>query len=422
MNSKAPRGTKDLFGKNILYWHKIEDVIRKVCRTYAVREIRTPIFEHTELFVKSTGESSDVVKKEMYTFEDKGGRSLTLKPEGTPGTVRAFIENGMMDEAKPTKLYYVSPFFRYEKPQAGRYRQFHQFGVELFGSYSPLLDAEAIAIAHRVITELGIKNTVLYINSLGCVDCRKQYNDTLKNFIAKNIGNLCGMCHERFELNPLRVLDCKNENCQSFLKNSPSVLDCLAEECCKKDFDFLQEVLNKMDIPFVVDHRIVRGLDYYTQTVFEFVCADDLGAQSTLCGGGRYDTLIKNNGGKDTGAVGFGMGIERLLLVIENQNLLQDVDYGVDIYIGGMGENGIFEAIAKVQELRKMGYIAESDTVGRSVKAQLKYADKIGAKFSAIIGDNEIQTKKLSIKNMETGGKLEVGITEIEQFLQDSSM
>ena len=415
MNSKAPRGTKDLFGKEILYWHRVEKVIREVCNSYSVKEIRTPIFEHTELFIKSTGESSDVVKKEMYTFEDKGGRSLTLKPEGTPGTVRAFIENSMGSEAKPTKLYYMSPFFRYEKPQAGRFRQFHQFGIELFGSYSPLMDAEVIAVANSVINTLGIKNVTLTINSLGCVDCRKKYNDTLKSFISENINSLCAMCNDRFETNPLRVLDCKNDNCQSVLETAPHILDCLSEDC-QEDFLFLQKILTKMNIPFVVNPKLVRGLDYYTKTVFEFVC-DDLGAQSTICGGGRYDTLIKDNGGEATGACGFGMGIERLIIVMENQKLFGEIKPTVDIYIGSMGEAGTLECISIVQELRSRGYVAEGDTVGRSVKAQLKYADKINAKFSLIIGDNELETKKVIIKNMETGEKSETDIDKIEHFL-----
>lgn len=417
MAIKAPRGTKDLYGKEIFVWHEIEKVIREVCRTHGVTEVRTPIFEQTELFVKGSGETTDVVQKEMYTFKDKSDRSLTLKPEGTPGTVRAYIEHNMRDEAKPVKLYYVSPFFRYEKPQAGRYRQFHQFGVEFFGSYNPALEAEVISVAYGVLESLKIKNVTLHINSLGCINCRKKYNDELKNFISDNIDSLCSLCSERFEKNPLRVLDCKNEKCQEVLKTAPSVLDCL-NESCTEDFLFLQKILTEMKIPYVVDPKVVRGLDYYTQTVFEFVC-DDLGAKSVICGGGRYDTLVKNSGGEEVGACGFGMGIERLAISMENQNLTGEYKLSKDIYIGAMGEKGVLKSFSIVGELRKSGFVAETDTVSRSVKAQLKYADKINAKYTVIIGDNELECNTVKIKDMETGEQESIEIDAIQQFLYD---
>ena len=328
------KGTKDIYGVEVKAWQEIEGKMRRLCETFGIGEIRTPAFEFTELFVRGVGETTDIVQKEMYTFTDDGDRSLTLRPEGTAGAVRAYIEHGMHNQAQPTKLYYISPTFRCENTQAGRQRQFHQFGIEILGSYSAAQDAEVISVATVLLEEMGIKGVELRINSLGCPECRARYNRTLKEFIGKNLDKLCDTCKERFEKNPLRVLDCKEEGCQAIIADAPSVLDCLDEECTAH-FEKVQAILKENGIPFTVDPKIVRGLDYYTRTVFEFVF-DGL----TVCGGGRYDMLVEECGGKPTGAVGFGLGIERLMMILEKLNgSLADMPER-DVYIGSMGEAG----------------------------------------------------------------------------------
>ena len=416
MLTQAPRGTRDIFGAEIKKWQEVEAKIREICENAGIEEIRTPIFEHTELFLRGVGETTDIVNKEMYTFNDKGDRSITLKPEGTAGIARAYIEHGMNNMPQPIKLYYLSaPTFRYEKAQAGRQRQFHQFGVEMLGSLSPAQDAEAISVAARLIESLGIENIELRLNSLGCPECRGRYNKALREFIGENLENLCPTCKERYEKNPLRVLDCKEEKCKKIIENAPSVLDCLDEECTAH-FNKVQEILTEMGIKFVVDPKIVRGLDYYTRTVFEFV-TNSIGAQGTVCGGGRYDKLIEECGGQPTGAVGFGLGMERLLLTLEAQNGKFENKPYKDIYIGAIGDKGFVKAQAVTYNLRKEGIKAECDTVGRSVKAQMKYANKIGAKYSVIIGDNEIAEDKVSLKNMETGDVQEIKLSEIANYI-----
>lgn len=411
MLTQAPKGTKDIYGEQIYDWQFIESKMREICKNFCIEEIRTPIFEHTELFLRGMGETTDVVQKEMYTFDDKGGRSITLRPESTAGIARAYIEHGMHNNVQPTKLFYIAPTFRYEKAQAGRQRQFHQFGIEMIGSYSPAQDAEAISVASYLIESLGIKSIELKINSLGCPECRKKYNKALKEYILKNIDFLCNDCKERYEKNPLRVLDCKEEKCHKIMEDAPSILDCLDDEC-KKHFEKVQEILTAMNIKFTVDSRIVRGLDYYTRTVFEFV-TNTIGAQGTVCGGGRYDKLIEECGGNPTGAVGFGLGIERLLLTLEAQNGKTVYVPDKDIFIGSIGDNGFIKAQALSYELRKNNIKACCDTVGRSVKAQMKYADKIGAKYTVIIGDNEIKEDKIILKNMKNGEKNEIKLSEI---------
>ncbi len=407
------KGTKDIYGVEVKAWQEIEGKMRRLCETFGIGEIRTPAFEFTELFVRGVGETTDIVQKEMYTFTDDGDRSLTLRPEGTAGAVRAYIEHGMHNQAQPTKLYYISPTFRCENTQAGRQRQFHQFGIEILGSYSAAQDAEVISVATALLEEMGIKGVELRINSLGCPECRARYNRTLKEFIGKNLDKLCDTCKERFEKNPLRVLDCKEEGCQAIIADAPSVLDCLDEECTAH-FEKVQAILKENGIPFTVDPKIVRGLDYYTRTVFEFVF-DGL----TVCGGGRYDMLVEECGGKPTGAVGFGLGIERLMMILEKLNgPLADMPER-DVYIGSMGEAGLLRAQALTFALRKSGVKADCDTVERSVKAQMKYANKIGAKYSVILGDSELESGKVQLKEMETGEAEEVAVADLVEILKE---
>ena len=407
------KGTKDIYGVEVKAWQEIEGKMRRLCETFGIGEIRTPAFEFTELFVRGVGETTDIVQKEMYTFTDDGDRSLTLRPEGTAGAVRAYIEHGMHNQAQPTKLYYISPTFRCENTQAGRQRQFHQFGIEILGSYSAAQDAEVISVATVLLEEMGIKGVELRINSLGCPECRARYNRTLKEFIGKNLDKLCDTCKERFEKNPLRVLDCKEEGCQAIIADAPSVLDCLDEECTAH-FEKVQAILKENGIPFTVDPKIVRGLDYYTRTVFEFVF-DGL----TVCGGGRYDMLVEECCGKPTGAVGFGLGIERLMMILEKLNgSLADMPER-DVYIGSMGEAGLMRAQALTFALRKSGVKADCDTVERSVKAQMKYANKIGAKYSVILGDSELESGKVQLKEMETGEAEEVSVADLVEILKE---
>ncbi len=411
MAVKKPRGTNDFFGTDIELMKKIEDTVREVCDAFGVREIRTPMFEYTELFARGVGETTDIVQKEMFTFEDRGGRSLTLKPEGTAGAARAFVENSLYGNAQPTKVYYVTSCFRNERPQAGRYKEFHQFGVEVYGTYSAYADAELISLVYEILNRLGIKNIRLKLNSLGGNECRVKYNTVLKKYIGENINEMCADCRERFEKNPLRVLDCKNEHCQQVIGDAPEILDVLGDEC-KAHFEALKAGLTAMGIPFEVDPKIVRGLDYYTKTVFEFV-SDDIGAQGTICGGGRYDNLVKECGGPDIGAVGFAMGIERIMMVLKNQGTAEVEEKRPLIYIGSIGEKGAVKAQELGYALRKNGIAVEYDVVGRSVKAQMKYADKIGARYNVVLGDDEIANDSVRLKNMENGEQEEIKLSDI---------
>ena len=404
------KGTKDIYGAEVKAWQEIEGKMRRICETFGIGEIRTPAFEFTELFARGVGETTDIVQKEMYTFTDDGDRSLTLRPEGTSGAVRAYIEHGMHNHAQPTKLYYISPTFRCENTQAGRQRQFHQFGIEMLGSYSAAQDAEVISVATALLEELGVEGVELRMNSLGCPECRARYNKTLKEFIGQNLDKLCPTCKERFEKNPLRVLDCKEESCQQIVANAPSVLDCLDEECTAH-FQKVQDILTANGIAFTIDPKIVRGLDYYTRTVFEFV-SDGL----TVCGGGRYDNLVEEIGGKPTGAVGFGLGIERLIMILEKQHGAITETPERDVYIGSMGEKGLLKAQSLTYELRKAGIQADCDTVERSVKAQMKYANKIGAKYSVILGDSELESGRVDMANSE---KSEVALADLPAILKE---
>lgn len=412
---KAPRGTNDILGTYMVAWSRLEEIVRDLCNDFGFDEIRTPVFEHTEVFQRGVGETTDIVQKEMYTFEDKGNRSITLKPEGTAGVVRAYLENKLYAEAQPTKLFYITPAFRYERPQAGRLRQFHQFGIEVFGSDEPVADAEVIALGSNMLERLNITNVELNINSLGGPECRKKYNDVLKEFLNENINSLCETCKERFEKNPLRILDCKNEECNVVMKDAPKILDVLGDEC-KEHFNNVLELLDAMNIDYKVNPWIVRGLDYYTKTVFEFI-SNEIGSQGTVCGGGRYNKLIEEFGGTPTPAVGFGAGIERLLMTIEAANGPFDFEKAVDIYVGSMGYEATKKATYLVNELRKNGISAENDLLNRSIKAQMKYANKIGSKYSLIIGDNELEEGKVSIKEMSTGEQVDVLINEIVDYM-----
>lgn len=416
MEIRALKGTKDIFGEEMRKWLDMEEIIRNLCNDFGFDQIRTPIFEFTNLFQRGVGETTDIVQKEMYSFVDKGENRITLKPESTAAVVRSYLEHNMGSSIQPIKLYYISPTFRYERPQAGRQRQFHQFGVELIGSDSPTADAEIIGIGYELLNRLGIKKVELHINSLGGPECRKKYNETLKTFLQSKKEHLCPLCNERMDKNPLRVLDCKNSECQSVLTDAPTVLSTLGEEC-QANFGKLQEILTAMEIPFVVDAGIVRGLDYYTKTVFEFI-SNDIGAQGTVCGGGRYNKLVEEIGGKPTPAVGFGAGLERLLLTRDAEGACNLGEAARDIFIGYRGEEGMVEAYKFVHQLRKIGISAESDHLQRSVKAQMKYANKIGARFSAIIGESELENKILSLKNMVNSESVEVSFEELVEVMK----
>ena len=411
MLTEAPKGTKDIYGAYMDEWQRVEKIMRGICEDFSIGELRTPIFEHTELFLRGVGETTDIVQKEMYTFKDKGDRSVTLRPEGTAGAARSYIEHGIYNNPQPTRFFYIGPMFRYENTQKGRQRQFHQFGVEMLGSYSPALDAEVISVAAELLKRLGINDVMLKINSLGGPECRQKYNKALREYIGSNIDKMCDDCKSRFEKNPLRVLDCKEEKCQHIIADAPVVLDYLGPEC-KEHFETVKAILDEMGIKYEVDDKIVRGLDYYTRTVFEFV-SNGIGAQGTVCGGGRYDNLIAECGGQPTGAAGFAVGIERLLLVLEAQNGEFEKKNERDIYIGAIGQKGLVKGQGIAYRLRQAGVKAECDSVGRSVKAQMKYANKIGAAYSVILGDNEIDNDLVKLKNMETGEEEKVKVSAL---------
>ena len=415
MKFQKPKGTNDIFGKDALKWQKLENVLRNICKDFGISEIRTPIFEYANLFKRGVGETSDIVQKEMFCFNDRGNREYALKPEGTAGTARAFLENKLYADVQPTKLYYITPAFRDERNQAGRFKQFHQFGLEAFGSYDASLDAEVISFVYELLKRLNIKDVTLKINSLGANECRKKYNETLKQFISEKLSNLCEDCQSRFEKNPLRILDCKNTNCKANLENAPKTIDTLDEDC-KKHFEDLKKYLEIMEIPYEVDSKIVRGLDYYTKTVFEFICkSEKLGSQSTICGGGRYDNLIKECGGQNIGAVGFAIGMERVLMLMEEQGISFEDEQRPILYIGSMGEKGFLKAQEIGYNFRKKGIYVEYDVVKRSVKAQLKYADKINSKYVIILGDNEIETGKLNLKIMDESREKEILLENLEK-------
>jgi histidyl-tRNA synthetase len=409
MITQRPKGTQDWYGSNMHKRTIIEAAARKLCKAYNIKEIITPAFEHTILFQRGVGETTDVVQKEMYTFDDKGNRSITLKPEGTAGAVRAYLENSLFAETQPTKLFYFTQAFRYENPQSGRLRQHHQFGIEFFGSASPLAEVELITLLMEFMKELGLKGAKLHINSIGCHNCRKIYNEALLTYLKKHEEQLCPTCRERMLKNPLRVIDCKVPTCKVIVKDAPRTIEYLDEEC-GKHFEELKSLLTELNIPFEVDTGIVRGLDYYTKTVFEFVNSEGF----TLCGGGRYDNLVHEIDEKqDIPAVGFGFGIERIINELAAEGVELEPEPAVELYVGILGQEAKASAYQLVQRLRSAGVVVETDYMDRSVKAQMKYANKIGAKNTIIIGADEFTKNSANIKNMETGEQREVSLDKI---------
>lgn len=407
--TKAIKGTKDVLPSEVYKNQYIEATCLGVAENFGYKEIRTPMFEHTELFQRGVGDTTDVVQKEMYTFDDKGGRSITLRPEGTAGAVRSYLENGLCNEALPQKVCYVGPCFRYEKPQAGRLREFHQFGIECFGTASPLADAEMISLASRIFDELGIQELSLEINSIGCPTCRAEYHKALKEYFSSRKDELCPTCQDRLERNPMRILDCKSPVCSEIAKDAPVVTDYLCDEC-REHFDSVQKYLDAMNIAYTINPKIVRGLDYYTKTVFEFV-SNAIGSQGTVAGGGRYDGLVDELGGQKTPSLGFAMGLERLQLVMDAQGCSYPEPSTPDLFIVAMGEKAQLKAIEIAKDMRAEGYCALYDLNQRSLRAQMKYADKLGAKFNVVIGDNEVEQGTAKLKNMKTGESADIDLT-----------
>lgn len=412
----APKGTKDVLPEESYKWQYVENIARETATLYGAKEIRTPTFEHTEVFLRGVGETTDIVNKEMYTFLDKGGRSITLKPEGTAGVARSFVEN-CRASALPVKLYYITQCFRYERPQAGRLREFHQFGVEFLGSPSYSIDAEVILMAKSFIDRLGIKDVTLKINSIGCKTCRAQYGKALREYLADRKDELCPLCQDRLEKNPMRILDCKNEDCKKITKDAPIILDYICEDC-KEHLKGTLKLLDQAGEKYVLDPNIVRGLDYYSRTVFEFV-SESIGAQGTVLGGGRYDGLISQVGGPEVPGIGFAAGIERLLMLLENSGVNIPGGKGVVAYIAPVGDAERTMAFAVMNDLRKVGIAADTDHLGRSIKAQFKYADKIGARFVGVIGSEEASLGLIKIKDMTSGEETQVNKDSIAQFISE---
>lgn len=406
--TKAIKGTKDVLPKEAYKNQYIEATVLDVAQRFGYKEMRTPVFEHTELFQRGVGSTTDVVQKEMYTFDDKGGRSITLRPEGTAGAARSFLENGLCNEALPQKICYLTSCYRYEKPQAGRLREFHQFGVECFGTPSPLADAEIISLAKTVFDELGINDLSLEINSIGCPECRVKYHEALREYFNARKDELCDTCKERLDRNPMRILDCKSPICSEIAKGAPVVLDYLCDDC-KEHFEAVKKYLTSQSIEFTVNPQIVRGLDYYTKTVFEFV-SNSIGAQGTVCGGGRYDGLIEELGGQKTPSLGFGLGLERLMLLMEAQSCEFPEDARPDLFIAALGEKATLKAIDIAKDMRAEGYSCLYDLNSRSLRAQMKYADKLNAKYTIVIGDSEVEEGVAKLKDMQTGEETEIAL------------
>ena len=407
----APKGTKDTLPSQVYRWHYVEKKFSEICEKYGYKEIRTPIFEHTELFQRGVGDTTDIVQKEMYTFTDHGNRSITLKPEGTSPVARAFIEHKQYAEVQPTKYCYITPCFRYEKPQSGRLRAFHQFGIEIFGTTNMIADAEVICLGYDFLHEMGIKDIQLRINSVGCPECRKKHREALRRFLEPVYDQLCNTCKDRYERNPMRILDCKSETCQSLVKDAPDMLDYLCDECR----DAFEDV-DAMGIAYTVDPRIVRGLDYYTKTAFEFVTESN-GTQGTVCGGGRYDHLIEEIGGPPIPGVGFGLGIERLLMLMDEHGVEIPQPEPLKAFIAVMGDDAKAFGLKLLRELRQKGVKAEMDTLARNIKGQFKYADRLGAKYTVVIGDNELAEGAVSIKEMATSQQRQVKLDDLLEEL-----
>lgn len=415
MAIKAPKGTHDVTPQEAALWQYIEDTARDICKEYGYGEIRLPVFEHTELFQRGVGDTTDVVQKEMYTFNDKGGRSITLRPEGTAGVVRAYLENNLYANAQPTKLFYLLSCYRYEKPQAGRLREFHQFGVECFGAQGPAVDAEIISVAHELFQRLGLSDIALHINSIGCPKCRAEYNRKLQAYFEKRKDELCETCRDRLYKNTLRILDCKSPVCQEIAKDAPLIIENLCEEC-EEHFEKLQEYLKIMDIEYQIDPYIVRGLDYYTKTVFEFV-SNQIGAQGTVCGGGRYDGLVEELDGAPTPGIGFALGLERLILLLHNVGITKEPE-PLDLFLVSLGEKADLYVQKFVYDLRKSGVSCDRDYLSRSFKAQMKYANKIGCNYIIVIGDDEITQDTGKLKNMATSEETEIRLSDIRSIAE----
>lgn len=417
MLTKAPKGTRDILPEEIYKWYFVEEKFREICHQFGYHEIRIPVFEHTELFQRGVGDTTDIVQKEMYTFDDKGGRSISLRPEGTAGVVRSYIENGMASLPQPVKLFYNITAYRYENVQKGRYREFHQFGLELFGAAEPSADVEVISLLHLFFKRLGIQNLSLNLNSIGCPACRAAYNERLKEYLRPRLDKLCHTCKERFERNPMRIIDCKEESCKQELTDAPALLDYICDDCARH-FEKVKEKLTAMGIAFSIDKGIVRGLDYYTRTVFEFV-SKNIGTQGTVCGGGRYDGLIEACGGNPSPGIGFGLGIERLLLEMDSQGIVIPPPDAPDIFIGIIGEKAEQFSEALALKLRSAGLSCHKDIMGRSVKAQMKFANKLNARFVVILGDSEVESGKVELKNMTTGEGRDIHIdTLLDRLLK----
>lgn len=420
MAISIPRGTQDILPGEVEKWQAIENKARELCEKYQYREIRTPIFEHTELFLRGVGDTTDIVQKEMYTFEDKGKRSLTLRPEGTASTVRAFVEKKMFGFAnQPVKLYYMGPMFRYERPQAGRFRQFVQFGIEALGSNDPAIDAEVISLAMNLYKEMGLKKLKLIINSLGDKESRNAHRDALINHFKPSIGEFCHDCQNRLEKNPLRILDCKQDRDHPLMQSAPSILEFL-NEYSKNYFEKLQQYLTLLEIPFTVDANLVRGLDYYNHTAFEIMSdAEGFGAITTLCGGGRYNGLAEDLGGPETPGIGFALSIERFIAALNAEGVELNSDEGIDCYLAALGEEAKDYTVGLLQQLRMAGFSAERDYLDRKIKAQFKAADRFKAKFVAVLGDDELKKKVITIKNMATGEQVEAGLDSFINTFQE---
>ncbi len=403
---QRPKGTADMVPAQAYKWHTVEKLAAETAEMYGFKEIRVPTFEDTGLFIRSVGETTDVVQKEMFTVSATGDDTFTLRPEGTAGVMRAVVENGLLNEAFPQKLYYITSCFRHENVQKGRLREFHQFGCEMVGSADAKADADVISMAKSLMDRVGLENIRLNINSIGCPKCRADYQKALRDYFSPHRETLCDTCKERLEKNPMRLLDCKSPICQGIAKDAPLIVDYLCEDC-DAHFKQLQKYLSLMNIDFDINPRIVRGLDYYTRTVFEFI-ADGIGAQSTVCGGGRYDGLLEELSGKQVPALGFGMGLERLIMTMEQQNCDFMEAKTCDLYIASMGQDAAERAMSLAMELRDEGYFVEYDLMGRGIKPQMKYADKIGSKFVLVIGSSELESGNAKLKNMASGEQTDI--------------
>ncbi|HIU10999.1 MAG TPA: histidine--tRNA ligase [Candidatus Avidehalobacter gallistercoris] len=415
MLTKRPRGTNDFLPEDTCKWQYVENLLREICHEFGYEEIRTPIFEETELFLRGVGDTTDIVQKEMYTFEDAGGRSVTLRPENTASAVRAYVENKMAYRSQPTKLFYIGPMFRYERPQAGRFRQFHQFGVECFGAASPAADAEIITLAWEFYHRLGLQNLELNLNSVGCPECRPAYRKALQDFLRPNLDKLCDSCRERFDKNPLRILDCKNPECQQYLVGAPTTLDALCDDC-REHFNAVNKYLDAVGIPYKINERLVRGLDYYTNTAFEILLSD-IGAQSAVCGGGRYNRLVEEIGGKSTPGVGFALGMERVFNALASQGIELPAGRKVDVFVAALDAEAGEESFRLTTELRRQGLAAAQDVMGRSLKAQFKYADKFAAAYTLIVGGDELARGAVQLRDMAAGEQQEVAIADVVSLI-----